>query len=476
MIAQSTRSAANTQITFDFENGYTCGDFDGGDICVDGGIVLIRELDEKRGYSRRIASCIADWRRGAVTHELLDLVRMELYMKSCGYSAGSDANFLRNNSAFKTAVARDGKELPGQSSFSRTRNNVDADSAANMQDLLPKMFLRRFKRAPKSVMLNMDSTCDSVYGTQQLSFWNGFYKEYCYTHLYLLADDGYPLGGVVRAGNAGPAEGGLSMLANAVSHLRAKRKRMKIEFRADSAFTNFQTLDWCEEHRVTYYLGLAPNHALQMKIKDMVHEARAQFVALYGIPFPLHGKSWRQNEERIRFSSKEEGRQQEILQRERRVRLYGEIRYAARTWSRERRVIVRIDYTYEGEDIRFVVTNSETGSPKRIYENKYCLRARCEMHIKELKSQRCDQLSCAEWLANQYTLMMHLFAFAMQIELREALPASQRGIATGTIRDRFLKIAAQIRSTTRGTRIRWSSSHPYQDQFRLLLSRLRSSA
>jgi Transposase DDE domain group 1 len=309
-----------------------------------------------------------------------------------------------------------------------------------------------------------------------LSFWNGFYKEYCYTHLYLLADDGYPLGGVARAGNAGPAEGGLSMLANVVGQLRAKRKRMKIEYRADSAFTNPQTLDWCEQHRVIYFLGLAPNHALQMMIKDMVHKAREEYVALFGIPLPLHGKTWRQNEERIRFSSKEEGRRQELFQREQRVRLYGEVRYAARTWSRERRVIVRIDYTEHGEDVRFVVTNCETGSAKHIYDTKYCQRARCEMHIKELKSQRCDRLSCAEWLANQYTLSMHLFAYAMQIELRERLPSSQRSISTGTVRDRFLKIAAQIRSTTRGTRIRWSSSHPHQDQFRLLLFRLRSSA
>ncbi|MBK9141573.1 MAG: transposase [Candidatus Melainabacteria bacterium] len=41
----------------------------------------------------------------------------------------------------------------------------------------------------------------------------------------------------------------------------------------------------------------------------------------------------------------------------RRVRLYGEFMYAARSWDRERRVIARCDYTDEGLKVRYVVTN-----------------------------------------------------------------------------------------------------------------------
>lgn len=473
---KSTRTVAQTQITFDFENSQVVGDFDGGDICVDGGIVLLKELDERRGYSRRIAGCISDWRTGSVTHELENLLAMELCMKACGYSDGNDANLLRNDAAFSHVLGQPGIKLPGQSSMSRVRNRVDAESVQRMQILLPKMYLSRFKRPPKHVVLNMDSTCDPVYGTQQMSFWNGFYHEYCYTHLYLLADDGYPLAGIARAGNAGAGEGGLSMLANVVHELRSRKKTMRIEYKADSAFLNFQTLDWCEENRIQYYIGLAPNHALHVKTKELVQQAHDQYVALFGIPFPLHGQSWRQNEERIRYASKAEGRQQELLEREQRVRVYGEIRYAARSWSRERRVIVRVDYTKEGEDIRFVVSNCETGTPRSIYENKYCQRARCEMHIKELKSQRIDRLSSPEWLANQFTLTMHLFSYAMQIELRQALPAKDRHISTETLRSRFIKIATQVRVTARHTRLRWSSSHPHQQLFRQLLDRLRSAA
>lgn len=475
-MAKSTGSAVGTQVTFNFETGTVVGDFDGGDISRDAGVVVLRELDDRRHYAKRIASCISDWRKGETWYDIEDLVRMDLYMKACGYPDGNDANSLRNDPAFKIAASRNWSELPGQSSLSRLHNGVDAESVRRLQNLLPKQYLARFKRAPKSVVLNMDSTCDPVYGTQQMSFYNRFYQEYCYTHLYLLADDGYPLAGVARAGNAGPGEGGLAMLANVVHELRTRRKSMRIEYRADSAFQHFDTFDWCEQNRVTYFIGVAPNNALTTLSKELVSAAYKEYVALHGEPAPLHGKSWKQNEERIRFSSKEEGRQQELSERDQRVRVYGEVRYAADSWSRERRVIVRVDYTAEGEDIRYVVTNCETGTAKRIYEDKYCQRARCEMHIKELKSQRIDRLSSPEWLPNQFKLLMHLFGYAMQIELRETLPRNERRVSTQTLRDRFLNIAGQVQLGKRVSRIRWSSSHPYQPQFNELVERLRRAA
>jgi len=471
-MAKSTSSASNTQVTFNFKNGTVRGDFDGGDISRNAGVVLLRQLDDRRHYVKRIAACISEWRKGKTQYEIEDLVRMDVYMKACGYPDGNDANSLRNDPAFKIAASPNWSDLPGQSSGSRLHNNVDADSIQRMQNLLPKQYLARFKRPPKSILLNMDSTCDPVFGSQQLSFYNKFYHEYCYTHLYLLADDGFPLGGVLRAGNAGAGEGGLAMLANVVSELRAKRKKMRIEYRADSAFQHFHTFDWCEQNRVTYFIGVAPNNVLTTLTKDLVLRAHEQYVALYGEPSPLHGKTWNQNEERIRFSTNEEGRQQELFERDQRIRIYGEVQYAAASWSRKRRVIVRVDYSAEGEDIRYVVTNSETGTAKHIYENKYCKRARCEMHIKELKSQRVDRLSSPEWLPNQFKLLMHLFAYAMQIELRATLPPYERHLSTETLRVRFLNIAGQVQLGVRVSRIRWSSSHPNQLQIRCLIDRL----
>jgi hypothetical protein len=44
------------------------------------------------------------------------------------------------------------------------------------------------------------------------------------------------------------------------------------------------------------------------------------------------------------------------------VRRYTETRYGAKSWSRERRVVARIEATTKGLDIRYVVTNLSTSS------------------------------------------------------------------------------------------------------------------
>ena len=52
------------------------------------------------------------------------------------------------------------------------------------------------------------------------------------------------------------------------------------------------------------------------------------------------------------------------------VRRYGEFRYAAKSWTVERRVIARIEAGPQGADSRFIVTNLP-GLPKVLYEKVY---------------------------------------------------------------------------------------------------------
>ena len=66
---------------------------------------------------------------------------------------------------------------------------------------------------------------------------------------------------------------------------------------------------------------------------------------------------------------------------------YGELRYAAKSWSHKRRIIVKAEVVrLEGreprDNARFVITNLRT-QPQTLYEDLYCQRA----HI-ELPSQR----------------------------------------------------------------------------------------
>jgi hypothetical protein len=477
-MTKSSAKAGVKQISFGFDlEKPVIADFSAGDVVSDGGMLLLRAADDRLGLTKRISKCIEENRDpDRVKHKMQSLVAQEIFPRACGYEDTNDATVTRHSSAFKIGSGQlpSSDPLASFSTQNRLENGVSVDDVLRIQDELPKLFLKRSKRPPKHVSLYMDTTHDPVYGTQQLSFYNGFYKEYCYTDLFLFCE-GFPLGAVVRAGNAAPAEGSIAMLNRVTDALRAKRRTMRIEFAADSAFGSPAMYDYCEKNRITYYIGIGPNHALECLAKPFVTTAYEKYIALYGKPKPLHGREWRQKEERIRYSTKEEGRMQELFEKEQRVRVYGEFVYQARTWETAKRVIVRVDYTAEGPDVRFVVTNHIGGKPGWVYEKKYCARASCENNIKELKALKCDRLSCQEYLPNQFRLLMHVCAYILMLETRRHLPRSTRNISIQTLLLRFIKIGALIRETSRAVHFCLSSNHPWQHDFFECASRLGTS-
>src|SRR5712692_5525696 len=65
-------------------------DFQGSRVTSDGGLLLVRELDERLGLSALIAENIRDDRRGKNTQlPLPDLLRQSIYSRLAGYGANS---------------------------------------------------------------------------------------------------------------------------------------------------------------------------------------------------------------------------------------------------------------------------------------------------------------------------------------------------------------------------------------------------
>jgi hypothetical protein len=102
--------------------------------------------------------------------------------------------------------------------------------------------------------------------------------------------------------------------------------------------------------------------------------------------------------------------------------VYGDTRYAANSWKRERRVIfkaevVRADGKEPRDNPRFVVTNMEQ-TPQWIYEEVYCPRGNVENRIKELKALDVDRTSCTNFWANQLRVLMAAAAYVLLQEIR----------------------------------------------------------
>ena len=476
------RSGEQGQISLNLGLGKPIeGNFDGGQISSDGGLLLLRMADQRLGLSESVKFCFPENRRpDLIKHPVESLLRQRIYAIAAGYEDCNDAAMLRFDPMHRLALGRgpaDALPLASQPTLSRFENSVDEVCLNLLQRSLVHIYIKQQRRRPKVIRLAIDTTCDEAFGYQQMTFYNGFYKCSCYVPLFIFTENGFPLASLLRPGNAGKYDDTVRMLRPVIDELRKHWPGIRIELTADSAFAAPDIYNYCELNQITYYIAIAGNSALQYHSEELVRETKALYDAASGTTESLgkYGKfdaearkrAWRQNQERLRFSSKFEGRMQEHFEESSLFfRKYSEFRYQARGWAASRRIIVKVDYTTEGPDVRYVVTNAERGRPGKIYE-KYCQRSQCENWIKDLKTYlKCDRTSCQEFNANQLRLLLHTFAYILLWDLRRK--AGLKNATVETIRLHLLKIGVLVSESVRRIRLRFTSTHPWKHEFYLV--------
>ena len=77
-------------------------DFQGSRVTSDGGLILVRELDERLGFSKLIGQHLTDLRRGKNTQlPLADLLRQSVCSRLAGYEDVNDAERLFQDPTFR---------------------------------------------------------------------------------------------------------------------------------------------------------------------------------------------------------------------------------------------------------------------------------------------------------------------------------------------------------------------------------------
>jgi hypothetical protein len=206
---------------------------------------------------------------------------------------------------------------------------------------------------------------------------------------------------------------------------------VRILVRADSGFARDELMAWCEANGVDYLLGLAKNDRLVAEIASEL--ARAEV------------KSRRTGKPACYFK---------------------EFKWTTRrSWSRERRIVAKAEFTSGEANPRFVVTSLKRAEckPKYLYEKLYCARGEMENRIKECQLDLyADRTSTATLRANQLRLWFASMAYVLLCALRRiGLQHTKFANATcGTIRLKFLKIGALVRITVRRIKIAMASGCP----------------
>src|SRR5258708_22980627 len=153
--------------------------------------------------------------------------------------------------------------------------------------------------------------------------------------------------------------------------------------------------------------------------------------------------------------------------------LYGETRYAARTWKRKRRVILKAEVVrHPGRapknNPRFVVTNLPD-APETVYR-LYCQRGDMENRLKELHhGLEMDRTSCSRFRANQFRVVLTLAAYVLFQELaRRAHGTACADAQVLTLRERLIKLAVWVERSVRRIVLHLPMSFPWLRTWRQL--------
>jgi hypothetical protein len=443
--------------------------FDGGTISTDGGALLLREAERLTGIIAGFAACFTDHRDPElIEHSVEHLVAQRIYALALGYEDLNDHDQLRHDPLLAVLAGKDdptgnnrlrrrdkGKALAGKSTLNRLElTPVRADSKSRykkitinrqaVDEFFVDVFVRSYDKAPVQIIIDLDATDDIIHGNQSGRFFHGYYGNYCYLPLYIFCGE-HLLCARLRPSDIDASAGSVKELARIIAQIRQSWPDVQVIIRGDSGFCREQIMQWCEDNKADYVLGLAKNERLTDELAQELLQAKSQYEQT--------GSA---------------------------ARIFRDFTYQTlKSWSNSRRVVGKAEYLDKGQNPRFIVTSllQDQYDARSLYEDLYCGRGDMENRIKE--QQLClfaDRTSAATMRANQLRLWFSSVAYTLMTAMRR-LGLKNTELASAqcdTIRLKLLKVGAQIRVTVRKVWVSLSQSWPYREIFTMVYRQLQN--
>ncbi len=239
-----------------------------------------------------------------------------------------------------------------------------------MSAVLVDQFIASHAKLSKKIVLGFDATDDSVHGNQEARFFHGNYDHYCFLPLYVFCGERL-LCACLRRSNIDGVMHSRAILKLLATRLREAWPKVRIIFRTDSGFCRWKLLRYCDKNDIGYVVGLPRNKVLERMAKPFVPAAQEQY------------------------------EQESAKQRH-----FHDVRYGAKTWGRERRVITKAEHLDQGPNTRFLVTNLND-APEHVYDGWYTPRGEMENRIKEQQlGLFADRTSCHKFVASQFRVLL----------------------------------------------------------------------
>jgi hypothetical protein len=387
--------------------------FRGSAITSDAGLLAYRELDDTLKLTDTGADALADARTGKNgRHRLAGLLRQSVFGRLAGYEDVNDAERLCRDPAMRWVVGD--KAITGFAASASQMGRFETKWLSRAENLgaladLPGQWIDKVhrQRAPKMIVLDMDSSESPTYGEQEGSAHNGHFGCTCYHLLFVFNQFGDVERCALRPGNVHSADGWRTVLEPVIARYRGSVKRLY--FRGDAAFGNPEMYDHLEAEGIGYAIRLPANRVLQDRIGYLLKRPVGR---------PPH----------------------EVR------RYYASFSYQAQSWNKSRHVVAKVEW-HPGElypRVGFIVSNLARSAEGIV--PFYNQRGTCEQHIKEGKNAiKWTRLSCRTFVANAVRLQLHALAYNLANFMRTlAMPKTADPWSLTSLREKLVKIGAKV--------------------------------
>lgn len=413
--------------------------------------MLLRGIDRQIGLTARLTSAISDRRHpGYVQHSMRDLLTQRIFQIASGYEDGNDSQSLRHDPLFRLGAGRtpfDPEDaLASGTTISRLEHAASTRDIYRASRALVEQFIAGFAQPPSALVLDMDHSEDAVYGQQPLAFYNHHYRSHCYLPLFIFEGlSGALVTAVLRPGKRPTGAENAMIMARVLKLIRRHFPDTHILVRGDGHFSTPELMRLCDAPNTDFLFGLAGNSVLNRLAEPAMQRARTLAAT------------------------------RQSLGEEASVKLYDEFEYAAGSWHKPFRVVLKAEVMALGDNPRFVVTSMNLPEPQTVYADLYCARGQAENFIKQVKCDlAADRTSCTTFLANCMRLILHCAAYVLHQQLRvHALSHTELAAAQPkSVILKLFKVATQIKQYKDRIILHLPSAYPFKHLLWTLTERL----
>jgi hypothetical protein len=284
------------------------------------------------------------------------LLTQRIFQIASGYEDGNDSQSLRHDPMFRLGAGRapfDPKAvLASGATISRLEHAASTRDIYRASQALVEQFIVGFAQPPVALVLDMDHSEDVVHGQQPLAFYNHHYRSTCYLPLFIFDGlSGALVTAVLRPGKRPTGAENAMIMARVLKLIRRHFPNTHILVRGDGHFSTPELMRLCDAMPHTDFLfGLAGNSVLKRLAEPAMQRARVLSAT------------------------------RQALGEAASVKLYDEFDYAAGSWHKPLRVVLKAEVMALGDNPRFVVTSMNLPEPQTVYADLYCARGQALCH------------------------------------------------------------------------------------------------